>query len=112
VFAPTNAAFKDLPAGTLESLLKPENKEKLAKILTYHVMSERLTADDLVKAIERGGGKAALKTIAGGTLVAELNGPKNIVLVGENGGKANISTYDVFQSNGVIHVIDRVLLPK
>jgi uncharacterized surface protein with fasciclin (FAS1) repeats len=112
VFAPTNAAFKNLPAGTLESLLKPENRDRLAKILIYHVVSGKWTADDLVKAIQGDRGKAALKTFAGGTLVAELNGPKNIVLVDENGGKANISTYDVFQSNGVIHVIDRVMLPR
>jgi uncharacterized surface protein with fasciclin (FAS1) repeats len=112
VFAPTNSAFKDLPAGTVETLLKPENKAKLTKILTYHVVSGKFTADEIAKAIQQGGGRAELKTVAGGTLIAEFNGPKNVRLRDENGGTANISTYDVLQSNGVIHVIDRVVLPK
>jgi uncharacterized surface protein with fasciclin (FAS1) repeats len=112
VFAPTNSAFKDLPAGTVETLLKPENKAKLTKILTYHVVSGKFTADELAKAIQQGGGRAELKTVAGGTLVAQFNGPRNVTLKDENGGTANISTYDVIQSNGVIHVIDRVVLPK
>jgi len=112
VFAPTNAAFKGLPAGTVETLLKPENKAQLVKVLTYHVVSGKYTADDIVKAIQKGGGKAELKTVAGGTLVAELNGPKNVILKDESGNTASISTYDVLQSNGVIHVIDRVVLPK
>jgi uncharacterized surface protein with fasciclin (FAS1) repeats len=112
VFAPTNDAFENLPAGTVDTLLKPENKEKLAKILTYHVVAGKFTADAVKEAIKKNGGKVELKTVAGNTLVAELNGPQNIVLKDENGNTANISTYDVIQSNGVIHVIDRVVLPK
>lgn len=112
VFAPTDAAFGKLPAGTVEGLLKPEAKGQLTKILTYHVVAGNFTADAVVKAIKDGGGKAEIKTVAGGTLVAKLNGPKNVILTDENGNSANISTYDVIQSNGVIHVIDSVVLPK
>jgi uncharacterized surface protein with fasciclin (FAS1) repeats len=112
VFAPTNDAFENLPAGTVDTLLKPENKQKLSGILTYHVVAGKFAADDVAKAITAGGGKAELKTVAGGTLTAKLNGPKNVVLTDENGNTANIVTYDVIQSNGVIHVIDKVVLPK
>jgi uncharacterized surface protein with fasciclin (FAS1) repeats len=112
VFAPTNDAFENLPPGTVESLLKPEAKDKLTKVLTYHVIAGKFTADDVAKAVQSSGGRAELKTVAGGKLVAEFNGPKNIVLKDENGGTANITTYDVIQSNGVIHVIDKVVLPK
>jgi len=112
VFAPTNDAFENLPDGTVEGLLKPEAKDSLTKILTYHVVAGKFTAGDVVKAIEKGNGKAELKTVAGGTLTAELNGPKNVVIKDESGNTANISTYDVLQSNGVIHVVDHVLLPK
>ena len=111
VFAPVNAAFAALPAGTVETLLKPENKAKLTGILTYHVVAGSLDAAALEKAIKAGGGKATLKTVAGSTLTAKMNGPRNIVIVDGAGHAANISTYDVRQSNGVIHVIDTVLLP-
>jgi len=112
VFAPTNAAFDALPAGTVDSLLKPENKAALTKVLTYHVVSGRLNAHELMEKIEKGKGRATLTTVSGGTLVAMMNGPRNIVIMDESGNTAHISTYDVNQSNGVIQVIDRVLLPK
>jgi len=112
VFAPTNAAFDKLPEGTVASLLKPESKDALTGILTYHVVAGKFTADAVVKAIKDGGGKAEIPTVAGGKLVAKLNGPKNVIIVDEKGNTANISTYDVLQSNGVIHVVDTVLLPK
>lgn len=112
VFAPTNDAFENLPAGTVDTLLKPENKAMLSKILTYHVVSGNITAKDIMKMIKKGNGKAVIKTVAGGNLTAMMNGPMNVVLMDEKGNTANISTYDVMQSNGVIHVIDRVLLPN
>jgi|SRR6476661_3096158 len=112
VFAPVNDAFENLPAGTVESLLKPENKAALTKVLTYHVVAGNMTADKLMAAIKAGKGKATLKTVSGGTLTAMMNGPHNVVLTDESGNTASISTYDVIQSNGVIHVIDKVLLPK
>lgn len=111
VFAPTNDAFENLPKGTVKKLLKPKNKQKLAKILTYHVVPGNITYDAAADAIENGGGKAELKTASGGTLTAMWNGEHNIVIKDGNGNVANISTYDVAQSNGVIHVIDSVLLP-
>lgn len=112
VFAPTNDAFENLPAGTVETLLKPENKKTLQTVLTYHVLSGRMDSKELMQAIKAGKGKAELKTVAGGTLTATMNGERNIVLEDENGNKSNISVYDVHQSNGVIHVLDSVLLPK
>ncbi|MBD2770454.1 fasciclin domain-containing protein [Hymenobacter sp. BT664] len=112
VFAPVNDAFENLPAGTVETLLKPENKATLTKVLTYHVIAGNMTADKLMSAIKAGKGKASLKTVSGGTLVASMNGAHNVVLTDESGNTASISTYDVMQSNGVIHVIDKVLLPK
>lgn len=112
VFAPVNAAFDALPEGTVETLLKPENKGALTGVLTYHVVPGQLTFVKLKNMIIRGGGKAKLATAAGGTLIAEQNGPNNIVIMDENGGMANITVYDVLQSNGVIHSVDRVLLPK
>lgn len=112
VFAPVNDAFENLPAGTVEMLLKPENKATLTKILTYHVVAGKVTAKDVMKLIKAGGGKAVIKTVSGGTLTAMMNGPMNVVLMDEKGNRANIVTYDVNQSNGVIHVIDRVLLPN
>ncbi|MBW3130442.1 fasciclin domain-containing protein [Hymenobacter profundi] len=112
VFAPVNDAFENLPAGTVETLLKPENKATLTKVLTYHVVAGNMTADKIMAAIKAGKGKASLKTVSGGTLTAMMNGPKNVVLVDEAGNVASISTYDVLQSNGVIHVIDKVLMPK
>jgi uncharacterized surface protein with fasciclin (FAS1) repeats len=111
VFAPTNAAFAALPAGTVDTLLKPENKPALARVLTYHVVPGRLDAAALENAIRAGRGSATLRTAGGGTLWAMMNGDRNIVLKDTRGTVASISTYDVLQSNGVIHVIDRVLLP-
>jgi uncharacterized surface protein with fasciclin (FAS1) repeats len=112
VFAPVNDAFENLPTGTVETLLKPENKATLAKVLTYHVVAGKMDFGSISKAIKAGGGKAELKTVSGGTLTAMMNGNQNIVLKDENGGMANITTYDVYQSNGVIHVLDTVILPK
>ena len=112
VFAPVNDAFENLPAGTVETLLKPENKAQLSKVLTYHVVAGNMTADKIAAAIKAGKGTASLKTVSGGTLKATMNGPKNVVLMDESGNTATISTYDVLQSNGVIHVIDKVMLPK
>lgn len=111
VFAPTNAAFAKLPAGTVDTLLKPENKATLTKILTYHVVPGKLTAADLVAQIKAGGGKASLTTVAGGTLVASLMGDK-VMLTDEKGGMATVTQADVLQSNGVIHVTDAVSLPN
>ena len=112
VFAPTNDAFENLPDGTVATLLKPENKATLTKVLTYHVVAGKMDAKAIMKAIKSGGGKATLKTVSGGTLTAMMNGNMNVVVMDEKGNTANISTYDVNQSNGVIHVIDAVLLPN
>lgn len=111
VFAPVNNAFEDLPAGTVESLLKPENKNQLVAVLTYHVLPGKIDFASLSKAIKAGKGKATFKTVQGAELAFVMNGPHNITVKDSKGQIANISTYDVFQSNGVIHVIDRVLLP-
>jgi uncharacterized surface protein with fasciclin (FAS1) repeats len=111
VFAPTNEAFAALPAGTVDTLLKPENKDQLVKILTYHVVAGKLSSKDIAKMIKKGGGKAELKTVSGGTLTASMDMGK-LVLTDEKGGKATVTIPDVFQSNGVIHVIDAVLLPN
>ncbi|WP_310396752.1 fasciclin domain-containing protein [Hymenobacter sp.] len=112
VFAPVNDAFENLPAGTVETLLKPENKATLTKVLTYHVVAGNMNAKAIMAAIKAGKGKATLKTVSGGTLTATMNGANNVVLTDESGNTASISTYDVTQSNGVIHVIDKVMLPK
>jgi uncharacterized surface protein with fasciclin (FAS1) repeats len=112
VFAPVNSAFAALPEGAIENLLKPDSKAQLAKVLSYHVVPGNLTYDEIEKAIKAGRGEAKLITLAGGALVAKKNGPRNIILKDEMNNVANISTYDVLQSNGVVHVIDRVLLPK
>ena len=111
VFAPTNAAFAKLPAGTVDTLLKPENKAALTKVLTYHVVAGRWSAAEIKKMIKAGGGKAELKTVSGGTLTAMLNG-NTIVLKDEKGGMATVTQSNVFQANGVIHVIDGVVLPN
>jgi uncharacterized surface protein with fasciclin (FAS1) repeats len=111
VFAPVNSAFAALPAGTVETLLKPENKATLVKILTYHVVAGNVSSKDVVKAIKKGNGKATFKTVAGGTLTAMLDGGK-VVLMDEKGGKSTVTIADVKQSNGVIHVVDSVLLPN
>jgi uncharacterized surface protein with fasciclin (FAS1) repeats len=112
VFAPTNEAFGKLPSGTIDGLLKPESKGTLTSVLTYHVIPGKLDADAIAMAIKAGNGKAELKTVNGGKLWAMMNGPKNVILKDEKGNIANISTYDVYQSNGVIHVIDAVVMPK
>ena len=110
VFAPTNAAFEKLPAGTVETLLKPENKGMLRKVLTYHVVAGRVSSKKLARMNKEGNGSATLKTVSGGTLTALMQGD-NIVLRDEHGNTANITIADVFQSNGVIHVIDSVVQP-
>ncbi|BCW87115.1 hypothetical protein sos41_02410 [Alphaproteobacteria bacterium SO-S41] len=111
VFAPTNAAFEKLPAGTVDTLVKPENKEMLTKILTYHVVAGTMTSADIAKAIEAGGGKATLTTVEGETLTAAMDGDK-LVLTDAKGGTSTVTIADVTQSNGVIHVVDTVLMPK
>lgn len=110
VFAPTNAAFAKLPAGTVETLVKPENKATLTSILTYHVVPGKVSAAQVIELINAGGGKAQLTTLNGGTLTASLVGGK-VVLTDAKGGTATVTQADVFQSNGVIHVTDSVSLP-
>jgi uncharacterized surface protein with fasciclin (FAS1) repeats len=112
VFAPVNDAFENLPAGTVESLLKPESKSALTKVLTYHVLAGNYDFNALSKAIKAGGGKSVMKTVSGGSLTFMMNGEHNITMMDEAGRTANITTYDVYQSNGVIQVIDNVLMPK
>ena len=111
VFAPTNSAFDKLPAGTVETLVKPENKATLTKILTYHVVAGKYDGKKLMDAIKKGGGEASLKTVSGGTLKARMNGADGITLTDEKGGTSNVTIADVYQSNGVIHVIDTVVMP-
>lgn len=111
VFAPTNQAFEKLPAGTVDSLLKPESKPVLTKILTYHVVAGKQDAASISKAIEDGKGKANFKTVSGGTLTASMD-DGHVVVTDEKGGRSKVTTADVIQSNGVIHVIDTVLMPK
>ena len=112
MFAPTNEAFAALPAGTVDNLLKPEQKPTLTKVLTYHVVAGNYDAAALMKLIKSGGGTGQLKTVSGGTLWLMMNGDKNVVVKDESGNVADISIYDVRQSNGVIHVVDMVLMPK
>jgi uncharacterized surface protein with fasciclin (FAS1) repeats len=112
VFAPTNEAFAKLPAGTVDTLLKPENKGTLTKVLTYHVVAGRLSASDLMKKIKDGNGKAELTTVEGGKLWVMLHDGKHIQLKDEKGGTALVTIGNVFQSNGVIHVIDSVVMPN
>jgi len=111
VFAPDNAAFDKLPKGTVETLVKPENKTTLTGILTYHVLAGKFDAKSIVAAIKKGNGTATFTTVSGGKLRAPQKG-KDVILTDENGGKATVTIADVFQSNGVIHVIDTVVLPK
>ena len=110
VFAPTNASFAALPAGTVDTLLKPENKAMLANVLTYHVVPGRIDAAALAQQIRAGNGRAMLKTASGGTLVATMSGP-NVLITDAKGGSATVTIADVYQSNGVIHVVNKVLLP-
>lgn len=111
VFAPVNSAFDALPAGTVGTLLMPENKAMLTKVLTYHVLAGNMDSKAIAKAIKKGNGKATFKTVSGGTLTAWMEG-KDLYLTDEKGGKAKVTIADVRQSNGVIHVIDTVLMPN
>jgi uncharacterized surface protein with fasciclin (FAS1) repeats len=119
VFAPTNAAFDKLPAGTVETLLKPENKAMLSKILTYHVVAGKYDGKKLMSLIKKGGGTAMLKTVSGGTLTFMMGDDmmmggkmaKTIMVRDEKGGTSNVTISNVYQSNGVIHVVDTVLMP-
>ncbi|MFN2528275.1 MAG: fasciclin domain-containing protein [Candidatus Baltobacteraceae bacterium] len=111
VFAPTDEAFAALPAGMLDTVMKPENKKLLAGVLAYHVVAGRLDFAALQNQINAGHGKAILKTVNGSNLTAAMNGPRNITLTDDKGNVAHVSTYDVYQSNGVIQIIDRVLMP-
>ena len=111
VFAPTNDAFAQLPAGTVDMLLKPENKATLTRILTYHVVAGTYDSKALAKLIKKGNGQARLRTVSGGNLTAMMDGSK-IVVRDEKGGTATVTVADVYQSNGVIHVVNAVLLPN
>ena len=111
VFAPTNAAFGKLPAGTVATLVRPENKGTLTTVLTYHVVPGRILAADVVKAVKAGGGKASLTTVQGGKLTAQYDRHGALVLMDEKGGTSKITATDINQSNGVIHVIDTVVMP-
>jgi uncharacterized surface protein with fasciclin (FAS1) repeats len=111
VFAPTNAAFDKLPAGTVSTLLKPENKAVLTGVLTYHVVAGKMGSAEIAQKIKAGNGLATLKTVAGGMLTLSMEG-KKLAIKDEKGGTAYVTIKDVNQSNGVIHVVDHVLLPK
>jgi len=111
VFAPTNEAFAALPKGTVENLLKPENKDTLVSILTYHVVPGRVTAEDIAEKIDEMGGKLTLKTVQGEDLTFERSGKSHLTVIDAKGDKARITISDVMQSNGVIHVINKVLIP-
>jgi uncharacterized surface protein with fasciclin (FAS1) repeats len=111
VFAPTNAAFDALPAGTVDTLLKPENTTMLQNILKYHVVAGNMNSKAIMKAIKKGNGKAMLTTVEGGMLTASMDG-KTLVLTDEKGGMSKVTIADVKQSNGVIHVVDTVLMPN
>lgn len=111
VFAPDNAAFAKLPSGTVETLLKPENKGQLTAVLTYHVVSGKMGSKEIAAAIKKGDGKAVLTTVQGGKLTAWMKG-KDLYITDENGSQSKVTIADVFQSNGVIHSVDSVVLPK
>ena len=111
VFAPTDSAFQKLPAGTVETLVKPENKAMLTKILTYHVVAGNVDSKAIAKAIKKGKGKATFKTVSGDNLTAMMEG-NNLVLTDEKGGKSMVTVADLKQSNGVVHVIDSVVIPE
>ena len=112
VFAPVNSAFTALPPGTVDQLMKPESRAMLTSVLTYHVVPGRLDSQALRQRVDAGGGMAELETVNGQKLTVKANGPTNLVIEDQKGDVATISTYDVYQSNGVIHVIDEVLLPS
>jgi uncharacterized surface protein with fasciclin (FAS1) repeats len=112
VFAPVNAAFAKLPAGTVDTLLKPENKGTLTAVLTYHVVPGRLTATNLMKAVKDGGGQAKFKTVAGGELTVTSPAAGKLTITDAKGGTSSVTISDVLQSNGVIHVVNSVLLPS
>ncbi|ODA92408.1 fasciclin [Mesorhizobium sp. SEMIA 3007] len=111
VFAPTNEAFAALPAGTVDTLLKPENKDKLTKVLTAHVVAGKISGAEMMKQAKAMGGKYEMKTVSGDTLTAEVKKGK-LFIMDESGGEAKVTIADVNQSNGVIHVVNKVLLPK
>ncbi|KAA3450128.1 fasciclin [Mesorhizobium sp. SARCC-RB16n] len=111
VFAPTNEAFAALPSGTVDTLLKPENKDKLTKVLTAHVVAGKISGADMLKKAKAMGGKYEMKTVSGDTLTAEVKKGK-LYIMDESGGEAKVTIADVNQSNGVIHVVNKVLLPK
>lgn len=112
VFAPINAAFAKLPAGTVDTLLKPENKGTLTTVLTYHVVPGRLTAASLMKAVKDGGGEARFKTVAGGEITVKSPSAGTLTITDAKGGVSTVTIGDVMQSNGVIHVVNSVLLPR
>ena len=112
VFAPTNQAFDKLPAGQLDTLLKPNHKLDLSYLLTYHAIAGRLTARDIARKINANNGEAEFTTIAGSKLTAKIDGNRNIVLVDENGNESIISKFDIPQSNGILHIVTAVLMPK
>jgi uncharacterized surface protein with fasciclin (FAS1) repeats len=112
VFAPTNQAFEKLPAGELDTLLKPNHKLDLSYLLTYHAIAGRLSIKDIAKKINSNGGQATFITIAGSKLIAKIDANRNIVLIDENGGESVISRFDIEQSNGMLHIVNSVLIPK
>ncbi|HZI20054.1 MAG TPA: fasciclin domain-containing protein [Pyrinomonadaceae bacterium] len=112
VFAPTNAAFDKLPSGAVSTLLRPENKGMLTKVLTYHVVAGKYDAKKLMSLVKKGGGRATLRTVSGDTLTATANGMGGVALTDEKGGMSNVTIANVYQSNGVIHVVDTVLMPN
>jgi uncharacterized surface protein with fasciclin (FAS1) repeats len=112
IFAPTNQAFDKLPAGELDTLLKPGHKDELSSLLTYHAIAGRLTARDIQKKISSNNGTAFFVTIAGTKITAKIDANRNIVLIDENGGESIISKFDIPQSNGILHVVTAVLMPK
>jgi len=112
VFAPTNKAFEKLPAGALDTLLKPNHKDDLSYLLTYHAIAGRLTARDIARKINANNGEATFTTLAGTKLTAKIDKNRNIVLIDENGGESIISKFDIQQSNGILHIVTSVLVPK
>ncbi len=112
VFAPTNLAFEKLPAGELDSLLQPKHKYDLSYLLTYHAIAGRLTARDIARKINSNNGQATFTTLAGSKLTAKIDENRNIVLIDENGGQSIVSKFDIQQSNGMLHIVSAVLVPK